>query len=447
MTVRRTWIGLAILALILPPAFALAYPRWQTARGAALETYVVSRATAASTIPAYGSIEAEQVIDLSFQAAGQVVEVLVEDGDSVRAGEALVRLDSRAAYDAYAQANLNYELAVLQLEDLRTPDADAIRQAEANLQAVQNAYAAVDSAVSPADLSAAELRYQQAQSALNAAQAARQAADPGRQSAETIALLEAKVGQASFDAEIARLQLEELRTANRGELGAVGAQITQARAELARVQAGASTYDLQQAETTVTQAQTALDQARLRYERTLLYAPVDGIVASRSVDVGQRVAAGATVLQLVDVTPIRFRGEVDERDLQQIAVGQAAQVELDALPGVQFAGRLSQIAPQGRDENGIVVYDVQIQLDTDDRRVRPGMSATAGIVTAAADDALVVPPQFVRTDAASGATFVDVLRADGETEARAVRPGIHSAASIQIVAGLREGEVIARAGE
>ncbi|MCA9904129.1 MAG: efflux RND transporter periplasmic adaptor subunit [Anaerolineae bacterium] len=443
MTVRRTWILLALLVLVLTPAVAVGYPRLEAARSPQLQTYVVSRGRAARTVPAYGSIQAEEVIDLSFQASGQVVEVLVEDGDRVQAGDALIRLDSRAQYASYAQANLNYELAVRQLEDLQTPDDDAIRQAQANLQAAQSAYTGVATAVSDADIAAAALRYQQAQEALTAAEEARRYANPGRQSEETIALMDAQIGEASFNAEIARLQLEELRTANRGELGAAGAQIAQARAELERAQAGPSDYDIEQAQNTIDQAQIALDQARLSYERTLLTAPLAGIAANLKVGVGQRIGAGTTVLQLVDVTPISFKGEVDENDIQQIDVGMPAQVELDALPGLLFEGTLSWLAPQGRDESGIVVYDVEIQLGTDDVRVRPGMSADAAVITDEAGDTLLVPSQFVRTDPDSGRTFVDVLLADGELEARAVTLGIRGDSSVEIVSGLREGEVIA----
>jgi len=419
------------------------YPQLEATRSAQLQTYVVSRGHAARTIPAYGTLQAEEIIDLSFQVSGQVVEVLVEDGDQVRAGDALIRLDSRAQYASYAQANLNYELAVRQLEDLQTPDDDAIRQAQANLQAAQNAYTDVSHAVSDADIAAAELRSQQAQAALTAAEEARRYADPGRQSDEAIALLDAQIGEASFNAEIARRQLEELRTANQGELGAAGARIAQARTELERAQADPSDYELEQAQNTIEQAQIALDQARLSYERTMLTAPVDGIVANRGVGVGQRISAGATVLQLVDVTPISFKGEVDENDIQQVQIGLPAQIELDALPGQRFAGAVSWLAPLGRDEAGIVVYDVEIQLNTTDARVHPGMSADADIITNEVGDTLLVPPQFVQTDPASGRTFVDVLLADGKLQEREVTLGIRGDNSVEIVSGLREGEVIA----
>ncbi|MCC6616150.1 MAG: efflux RND transporter periplasmic adaptor subunit [Anaerolineae bacterium] len=446
MTVRRTWILLGLLVLALPPALAVGYPRLETASSPQLETYVVTRGRAAHTIPAYGSIQAEEIVDLSFQAPGQVVEVLVDDGDRVQAGDALIRLDSRAQYASYAQANLNYELAVRQLEDLQMPDDDAIRVAQANLQAAQNAYSDVSNAVSDADLAAAELRYQQAQTALTAAEEARRYADPGRQSDETIALMDAQIGEASFNAEIARLSLEELRTANHGELGAAGARIAQARAELERAQAGPSDYDLEQAQNAIDQAQIGLDQARLSYERTMLTAPVDGIVANRSAGVGQRIAAGTTVLQLIDVTPIGFKGEVDESDIQQIAIGMPVQVELDALPGQPFDGALTWLAPQGRDEAGIVVYDVEIELNTDDARVRPGMSADADIITNEVGDALLAPAQFVRTDAASGRTYVDVLLEDGKLQEREVTLGLRGDSSVEIISGLSEGETIALTG-
>ncbi len=147
MTVRRALTLLAVLTLALPLVFIAGYTRLNPTASQEMQTYTVSRSSAAIIISSFGAVQAEEVVNLSFQLPGQVAEVLVEEGDTINEGDALVRLDSRTQYAAYDQANLTYELAVRQLEDLRTIDEDEVELAEANLQSARKAYADIANAV------------------------------------------------------------------------------------------------------------------------------------------------------------------------------------------------------------------------------------------------------------------------------------------------------------
>src|SRR6185503_2070403 len=187
-------------------------------------------------------------------------EILVHDGDYVEAGTPLIQLKNRVQVIRFDQANLNYETAVRQYQDLTIVDENDLTVAEANLQSAQGQYSGVANAVSPETIQAAQLQYDQALVAVDGAQKARQNASPTL-SDESIALLEAKVGEATFNAEIARLHLEDLQSSNSGELGAAGARINQAEQQLAQVKAGASQFDLDQAQVTIDQALMQLDQA------------------------------------------------------------------------------------------------------------------------------------------------------------------------------------------
>ena len=259
-------------------------------------------------------------------------------------------------------------------------DDDAVRIAEANVASARSAYSAVADAVSPEDINAAELQYQQALDALDGAQQARSVANPGVLGDEGIALLDAQVGEASFNAEIARLRLEDLHTANQGNLGAASASIHQAQAVLDQVKAGADSFSVEQVQNAINQATVALDQAELNYNRTLLTAPFDGVIISVNVEIGQRIAAGTPVTQLANISPLTLHAEINEADLPQISEGMDAQVHLDALPDESFEGVVTTIAPKSRDSGGITVYDIDIQLNTDDPRLRPGMSADADLI-------------------------------------------------------------------
>lgn len=374
MTIRRTLLILGVLAVGLG---YITYSRAQSDADTQLVLPVAEVHSGVTSVTASGSLQADQVANLSFLIAGQVTEIVVTEGEVVTAGQALIRLDGRQQYLAYQQANLSYGLAQVQYQDLRTVDDSDIRIAQANVASAQSAYAAVANAVTADDIAAAELRYQQAQEALQGAQDARRMANPSLIGDTGVSLLDAQIGEASFNAEIARLHLEDLRTASQPELGAAGARISQTQAQLEQVQAGASDYQLEQAQVSIDQAAVSLDQAEVIYDRTILTAPFDGVIASVNVEVGQRVAANTVALQLVDIEPLTLRGEVDEADIRLVQIGTAAQVSVDALPGMTFPGAVSRIAPESRNSGGVIVYDVDIQLNTSDARLRPGMSADA----------------------------------------------------------------------
>ena len=155
----------------------------------------------------------------------------------------------------YDQAQLTLQIAQLQKDKLLAgPDESQIAIAQANVNSARGAVSSIQNAVSPDDLHAAELDYDQAQQALESAQHDR-AFSGGTQ--EEVDLLDARVGEASFNAEIARLNLESLQNGNPAQLNAAYARVTQAQAELDRLRAGASDDDISRADAAIAQAQIA----------------------------------------------------------------------------------------------------------------------------------------------------------------------------------------------
>ncbi len=168
-----------------------------------------TEANTSTTISALGTIEANEVADVSFMVSGEVAEILVNVGDSVNAGDLLAWLDGMDAQVNYDTARLNLERARINLDELyEPPDESTLRVADANIASAQAAYSDAANTVSSADVESAQLRYQQALNTYNAEAAAR-ANMNGTE--EEIALQDAAVGAASFELEIARLQLEELQ--------------------------------------------------------------------------------------------------------------------------------------------------------------------------------------------------------------------------------------------
>lgn len=449
MSVRRALFILAALTLLLPVIVTVVSANQaaseQGARQASiasLETVVVARGRVDQTVSAPGQIAADEVTDLSFMIPGRVEEVYVMAGDAVQAGDPLVMLDNEAERIAYSAALLSLEIVHLRYDDTAVVDEDEIRIAEAGVQAAWGAYQGVDDRVTDDDIRAAELRYQEAQAALLAAEEARRVASID---SNGLALLDARIGEASFDLEIARLQLEELQTANQGELGAAYANVRRAQQNLEQVLAGASPYELERARVQIEQTLVDLEQAERDFNNTILVAPFDGIVSRLDVERGQVIVTGQPIVQMTDITPLHFEGDIDEVDVSLVEEGFAASVEIDPLDDVRLPGELTDIAPQGESRSGIVNYDIDVSLTEDLPELRPGMTAEAFIIIDSREDVLAVPNTFIRrdrTDSTRGT--VSMLNSDGTLREVEVQLGLRGDDVTEVISGLAEGDRIVR---
>ena len=446
MTVRRSLILLTLVTFVIP-LVTLADSMTPRAQPAAtsdnLQLHTVGPGMVEVVVSAVGSIEASDVVAVGFTGPGRVESIYVAEGDVVLAGDLLAQQANETQRINYAQAVLAVEAARLRVEDLRDgPDDSQVRVAQANLDSAWGQYNAISGAVRPEDLRAAELRVQQAETALTEAQQTRSTARGG-QGEEAYLLLDAQVGQASFNLELARLQLESLRTGNQGGANSAYARVLQAQAELERVLAGPSELDIERAELGVQQALNTLMDAENALNRTQITAPIDGIVSALTIEVGSLVTPGRAVLELTRVDSLKLTVQVDEVDISRVAEGMAARVRIDALPGLLLPARIEQIALLGRSEGGIVSYDVQLGLDAGDPRVRVGMTSEAALIVEEKRDVLVVPNIYIRLDRRANQAFVNVLRPDGTLEEIEVRLGLQGQENSEIIDGLEMGTVVA----
>jgi len=129
-------------------------------------------------------------------------------------------------------------------------------------------------------------------------------------------------------------------------------------------------------------------------------APVDGVVVSRAVDVGQTVAASFSTPNLFviakDLTKMKVEVSIDEADIGQVKEGQPGLFTVDSFPDTQFRGRVNQVRLEPITSNNVVTYKVVIQVDNDELKLRPGMTANVTIETARKDDVLKVPSAALR---------------------------------------------------
>ena len=185
------------------------------------------------------------------------------------------------------------------------------------------------------------------------------------------------------------------------------------------------------AQASVGQARAAVEQARVTLRKTVITSPIDGIVVSRSVDVGQTVAASmsAPVLYLIaaDLTQMQLNASIDESDLGQVAEGQAVSFTVDAHPGRTFSGVVKQVRLSPVVQSNVVTYAAIISAPNPELKLMPGMTASLTIETDRRDDVLRIPAAASRfkptaemlaalgVDAAQRTTGPEVWVSDGET--------------------------------
>ncbi len=447
MSVRRTLVVLALVSLALPfTVFSWRARQMQQAEtNRNLQYHVVGLGSLDVTVPAIGTIEARAVASLSFTRPGRVVEVLVEPGDGVKNGDALARLVSQTEEITYDQALLSLQLAQLQKQDLLDPtDESAIRIAEANLNSAWGAYSGVQNAIQPEDIRAAEIQYQQARDFYQAAIDARARA-AGGQPDQAYQLLDAQVGASSFNAEIARLQLEALQngTGTEGAANAAYARVVQAQRELERVKAGPTQAEIDRADLAIQQAQAQVDLALLALEKMTLAAPFDGVISAVNIEAGGLSTPGLPALELTDVSGLHVSAQIDEIDIRQVRTGMPTRIQLDALADVSLPGFLEQIALVGTNDNGIISYDVVVAFNALDPRARVGMTAEAAVIVEERVDVLIVPNIYIRLDRERGQAFVNLLNTDGVLEEVEVRLGLQGQDNSEIVSGLKQGDIVA----
>jgi HlyD family secretion protein len=452
----------------------------------------VERGDMVVAVSAAGNIEPETRVQLAFETSGQVVEVPVEVGDRVKAGDVLARLDTQrselqvdqATADlASAEAQLGRLKAGAQAEEVQAANAN-VRAAEANLNAAaaerdQATAGAGDAqiAAAEADLAAALTQQKKAEDFHDVTMKCRTIEIPAGKVVrlpngqvitvtesiqETICpLLGVPEEQARYQLEAAdesleaaRARLEETKAgATTSQLHAAESNVAAAAANLDAAQAqrdllleGVTAEQIAGAEALVTQAQASLKQAELAVDRATLTAPFDGIVAAVNIAAGEQASAGMPAATLVDSSIFHVIIAVDELEIAKLAEGQAARLTLDALPDTVVSGTVTHIAEAAAVDSGIVTYDVRIDLAPTEGPVRADMTANATIVVEELNDVLQVPTWVVRVDSDTGQTYVHRLVGD-QPERVDVQLGARYEGAAEVLDGLSEGDVVVRLPE
>ena len=217
------------------------------------------------------------------------------------------------------------------------------------------------------------------------------------------ALLQAKANfEQAKAAELKAVATEKNNEVQRDRTVALNKQNLAAVADVEAAQTlvltGAS--DVNVAKANVVQAQAQLAQANVNLEYTNIISPIDGVVISRAVDVGQTVSSSMTTPTIFtiaeDLRKMQVNTNVSEGDVGRLEVGQPTTFTVDAFPGRTFKGVISQIRNAATVVSNVVTYDAVIDVDNADLRLRPGMTANATVNFAERDDAVSIPNAALR---------------------------------------------------
>jgi HlyD family secretion protein len=192
----------------------------------------------------------------------------------------------------------------------------------------------------------------------------------------------------------ARAKLQRARELSARQL------IPAAELETAEVTLRSAEAQLQSAAAQITQARAALRQAEVSLDKTVITAPIDGIVVARNVDVGQTVAASlqAPTLYVItaDLTRMRVNASIDEADVGRIRPSQNVRFRVDAFPAEEFSGAVSQVRLSPVVVQNVVTYTVVIDVPNPELKLKPGMTATVTIRIAEREDVLRIPNAALR---------------------------------------------------
>jgi HlyD family secretion protein len=217
------------------------------------------------------------------------------------------------------------------------------------------------------------------------------------------------------------------RQSARQEALAARKLVAQADADTAGATAEAARASVEAAEGAVAQAQAALEQAEVNLAYTRIYSPTDGVVISRSVDVGQTVAASLQAPTLFVIAENLAKMQVDtsvsEADVGRLRAGMPAAFTVDAYPGEPFRGTVRQVRNAATTTQNVVTYDAVIDVANPELKLKPGMTASVTFVHAEKKDVVKVPNAALRFRPVAGAPGFEQAQGAASSRAAAPPPG------------------------
>jgi HlyD family secretion protein len=380
-----------------------------------VQTVKVQRGTIELKVSTTGRVVSNLDVEIKSKASGQIIRFPYDISDAVTSGALLAELDPvdevrnvtqreaalLSARARLAQAKQEYQVALINME------------------------AQTSSAL--AELAAATIRERDARSRLEREEELY------------------KKG----------LTTKESLDAARSEAASAANQLRQAEVKVALTKTLPLTVEIKRqdislAEADVKKAEVDLQNAQQRLRETKIFAPLDGVVTAKMVQVGQiissgisNVGGGTTLMTLSDLSRIFVNASVDESDIGKVKLGQSATITCDAYPGKRFRGKVVRIATKGTNNNNVVTFEVKIEVEGEGKELlRPEMTANVDIQADRKENVLLLPNEAVQFGRMG--YFVETRKEDDPTTTvrKPVKTGITDGLQTEIVEGLKEGEEV-----
>lgn len=374
---KRLIVGAAGIAVLGAAAFYF----WssQTPKTTYL-TAKVERGNLRNTVTATGTLQAVTTVQVGSQASGTLSALYADFNSVVKKGQVIAQLDPSVAKAQVDQSRANLEQARAGLLQARAAVANSragVSDAQARALAAKSTVQNSQAGVSGAQANLAVLKAQQ-DDALSFLKQQESLVRSG-----VVAQRELDIAQTAYRTAEARYNqaVAQLNQAKLSEQSAASSGVAQSQAQVQQSQAQVqqSQAQVQQAQAQVQQAEAALRLSEVNLSHTTITSPIDGVVVSRDVNVGQTVAASLSAPTLFtianDLTQMQIIANIDQADIGLVEQAKSVKFAVDAFPGKDFDGAIQQMRLNPVNVQNVVTYNVVIDVSNPEQKLKPGMTA------------------------------------------------------------------------
>ena len=395
---KKLLIGGGFMAAILAAGFyfwgdSSSTPQYMTAR--------VERGNLRNTVTATGALQAVTTVQVGSQASGTISALYADFNSTVKKGQVVAQLDPSTAKAQVEQARANLEQARAGLANAKAAVVNSragVSDAQARNLAAKSTVQNNQAGVSAAEANVAVLKAQQddALSLLKQQESLLKAGVIAQRDYD-IAQTAYKTAEARYNQAVSQLNQAKLTEQSASTAGIAQSQATvaQSQAQVQQSQAG-----VQQAAAQVQQATAALNLAEVNLSHTTITSPIDGIVVSRDVNVGQTVAASLSAPTLFtianDLTQMQVIANIDQADIGLVEQAKSVKFSVDAFPGKEFDGKIEEMRLNPVNVQNVVTYNVVIDVANPEQTLKPGMTANLTITIDERNNVLKVPNAALR---------------------------------------------------
>lgn len=391
----KKWVTIGVVGVLVLGGGYWGYKHFTTKT--AVSTNITAKAkigNVSKVITATGTVNFPHSIPLQFSNNGQVVELNIKDGDSVKKGQVLARIDDADLKTAVVQQQANLTTAQAKLQSLGDGfNAQTKADAQSVLAKAQQSLTTAQRNAEPDYL---------ANQVLLANETVKQTSDDLAKAQQSGTASSIQSAQSSLNQ-----ALTALRTAQNLQNGGAAQALTAAQADVTAAQykvklqeAGPTAADIQSAKASVVQAQAQLDSANTKLAEATILAPTDAVV----VDSGLQLYQYTTDTSMITITPsdgtgsnLEVAASIDQADIAQVKIGQKVDITLDAYPDEHSSGTVSLVALQGTTASNVTTFKVTVAVDQASDKLRSGMNANIDIVVDEAKNVLTVPSEAIKT--------------------------------------------------